>query len=166
MAEQGRPLLGEQEALSRELAKVFATRPQEEWLDRLLAADVPCAPVATYADVGDPTHTVGRHLRANGYLVEAEHRDFGLLRLPGPPTVFTGTPAGPLAGHKPHIGEHTAEVLRTDLGYSDQEAQELVSSGVVPKPDGPYAEENTRAKRREVGLRRAAELRDLKKAKL
>ena len=75
--------------------------------------------VGTYRDVGDPEHTVGKQLYENGYMAEAEHRDYGTLKHPAPATVFSDTPQ-PAPGsreswHAPYVGEHTAAVL-SELG--------------------------------------------------
>lgn len=140
-------------ALIEAVAVEIAQHPQRHWLDLMIANNVPCAPVATYRDVGDETHTVGRHLYANNYMVKGSHRDYGekgQLKWPGVPAAFSDTPS-PVPGpdeswHAPYIGEHTDQIL-AEIGYSDEEAAELVESGAVPKPVGAYAEEASREAR-------------------
>ena len=82
-------------------------------------------------------------------MLTQEHREYGPVKMPGPPTSFSDTPNPTPPAHMAHIGEHTEEVLRRELGYSEEEATALVSSGAVPKPTGPYAEEASREKRTE-----------------
>lgn len=143
-----------QDWLRGEIAKTIATRTQEEWLHRLLAADVPCSPVA-YAELADERNTVGAHLRENGYILAQEHREFGPVKMMGSPNAFSDTPNPTPPAHMAHIGEHTDEVLRKELGYSEEETSALVSSGAVPKPAGPYTEEASREKRAQFAKRLA-----------
>lgn len=156
----------EEAAFRAEIAKEFAKRPREEWLDRMTKADVPVAPIATYAEVGDKDNTVGKHLRANGYMVEAEHRDFGPIRQVGLPVQFSGTPNRPLVAHGPYIGEHNDEVLMRDLGFSETEAAELKSKGVVPKPAGDWSYEGSKEKRQLTAAKLMKERNALAQSKL
>src|SRR5690606_24591471 len=68
------------EALVAELEAAFATRPRDEWLAVLKAADLPCGPVNGYAEVAtDP------QVLANRYIEEIEHPTLGPVRVPGSP---------------------------------------------------------------------------------
>lgn len=132
-----------------EIAAEVAKHSLDHWLRVLVAADVPCSPVSTYAELADEQHTVGRHLHENGFMMKVPHRDFGSLHLVCPPTAFCGTPIQPPSGreswHAPHIGEHNSQILR-ELGYSDAEATEFVRSGAVPAPSGPWEQEARKEK--------------------
>merc|ERR1712080_812355 len=75
----------DQEWLRAEITSEIAKHPQDHWLKVLVDADVPCSPVATYADMIDNTHTVGKHMRINGYITEVKHRDYGPLKVVAPP---------------------------------------------------------------------------------
>jgi crotonobetainyl-CoA:carnitine CoA-transferase CaiB-like acyl-CoA transferase len=102
---------------------VLRTRPAAEWLERLTAEGVPCAPVLTR----------GRMIRhpqvvANGVVVETEHPSAGRLRQARPAARFSATPASIRRGG-PALGEHTSEVL-AELGYSDAEIAALRAEGV------------------------------------
>ena len=57
-----------------------------------------------------------------GYIREREHRDFGKMTFVGCPNVYSDTPNPDLAPHAPYTGEHNAEVLEKDLGFSAAEA--------------------------------------------
>ncbi|MBV9248477.1 MAG: CoA transferase [Acetobacteraceae bacterium] len=85
--------------------EVLRTRPVSEWLDRLTAAGVPCAPVLT-------RNAMIRHpqVEANGIVVETEHSAAGLLRQARPAARFSATQASIRRG-APALGEHTEEIL-------------------------------------------------------
>jgi crotonobetainyl-CoA:carnitine CoA-transferase CaiB-like acyl-CoA transferase len=94
------------------------TRPAAEWLERLTAAGVPCAPVLTRNEV--IRHP---HVREMEIVVETEHPTAGRLRQTRPAARFSRTPAGIRHG-APGLGEHTQQIL-ADLGYSAAEIAEL-----------------------------------------
>src|SRR5581483_6360874 len=56
------------------LEEVFATRTVAEWIERLVANDVPCGPVNTYSALADDPQ-----LAANGYLTTVDHPNLGPL---------------------------------------------------------------------------------------
>jgi crotonobetainyl-CoA:carnitine CoA-transferase CaiB-like acyl-CoA transferase len=97
---------------------VLLTRSAEDWLDRLTAEGVPCAPVLTRsAMIHDP------QVVANDIVVETEHPVAGRLRQARPAARFSRTPA--TVGHGgPALGEHT-EVILAELGYSPAEIAAL-----------------------------------------
>jgi crotonobetainyl-CoA:carnitine CoA-transferase CaiB-like acyl-CoA transferase len=93
-------------------------RTTAEWLQRLTAVGVPCAPVLT-------RNEVIRHPQVldMGIVVESEHPAAGRLRQARPAARFSGTPAGVRRGG-PGLGEHTQEVL-SEIGYSAAEIAEF-----------------------------------------
>ncbi len=105
-------------------AEVLATKTSAEWLARLEAEDVPCAPVLSREQVlRDP------QVAANELIVESDHPHAGPMRQPRPAARFEMTPAQ-LHRPAPLLGEHTVLILR-ELGISAQAAADLRSSGVV-----------------------------------
>jgi crotonobetainyl-CoA:carnitine CoA-transferase CaiB-like acyl-CoA transferase len=106
------------------LTPALKTRTTDEWLDRLGAADILCARVASYADVA-------RHpqVAANAMLAEVAHPVHGRVRMPGFPVNSGRANAVP---HRPApaCGEHTRQVLR-DGGYVDDEVDALLRAGVI-----------------------------------
>jgi crotonobetainyl-CoA:carnitine CoA-transferase CaiB-like acyl-CoA transferase len=94
--------------------ETLLTRPAAEWLERLTAQDVPCAPVLTRSQVIRHPQVI-----ANETLTETDHPNAGHLRQTRPAARFSGTPAGIRFG-APTLGEHTDEIL-AELGYTPAE---------------------------------------------
>jgi formyl-CoA transferase len=92
------------------LDKTFATKTLEEWKEILKGYNVHWSPVRTYLEIS--THP---QASANGYIVEAEHRQMGKIKVTGEPVYMSKTPPKIVAG-APEMGEHTEEIL-LDLGY-------------------------------------------------
>lgn len=104
--------------------EVLSTRSSAEWLERLEAADVACAPVLRRRDV-----VAHPQVLANGTLMENDHPHAGRLRQARPAARFSETP--PTYRHgAPLLGEHTHAVL-VDLGYGDGEINALADAGIV-----------------------------------
>ena len=102
--------------------QALLTRTTADWLERLTAAGVPCAPVLT-------RNEVIRHpqVQEMEILVETEHPAAGRLRQARLAARFSRTPADIRRG-APRLGEHTREILAA-LGYSDAEIAELAGGG-------------------------------------
>jgi crotonobetainyl-CoA:carnitine CoA-transferase CaiB-like acyl-CoA transferase len=90
---------------------VLRTRPADEWIARLEAEDVPCAPVLTRTDAINHPQVV-----ANEIVVETLHHLAGSVRQARPAARFSATPTEHRRGG-PALGEHTAEVLG-EIGYT------------------------------------------------
>ncbi|MEX2081384.1 MAG: CoA transferase, partial [Dehalococcoidia bacterium] len=96
--------------LRGELKDAFSRRPRSEWLQRLVAEEVPCGPVYDYTEVSaDP------QFWENGYLVEVPHPRFEGHRAVGIPVLLSETPSH-VQGVSPELGQHTEQVL-LELGY-------------------------------------------------
>ena len=112
------------EAIGRELAAIFATRPREEWLERLAQHDVPFAPERRLNELDEDPQV--RHL---DLFYELDHPVAGsvrsvhrAIRCDGSREIDFRPP--------PTLGEHTREVL-AGLGLSDDELRGLSSQGVI-----------------------------------
>ena len=111
-------------ALRRELADIFATRTQQEWVDFLLEVDVPGAPVHRVTELpDDPNFT------ARADIVEHDHPIAGPLRLLGSP-INVDAPHAPM-GPAPATGADTDEILRAVLGYDPDRITALRETGTV-----------------------------------
>ncbi len=99
--------------------EVLRARPAAEWLERLTAAGVPCAPVLTRGEmIRDP------QVAATGIVVETEHPVAGRIRGARPAARFSATPAALRLGG-PALGEHSEAIL-AELGYDSANVAALL----------------------------------------
>lgn len=103
---------------------VLKTRTTAEWMERLEAHDVPCAPALTRNQLLSHPQVL-----ASGTLVETVHHTAGRLRQARPAAVFERTPTAIRFG-APRLGEHTDEIL-TSLGYGPSDIAELRAMRVI-----------------------------------
>ncbi|MEA2743580.1 MAG: hypothetical protein QOG25_1951, partial [Acetobacteraceae bacterium] len=103
------------------VGEIIATGDSQGWLDRLDAADVPCAPILKRGEVMDNAQII------NNKLIELMDQPMlGRVRQPRPAALFDLTPAG-IAGPAPRIGEHTDAILM-EAGYTEGEIEDLKTS--------------------------------------
>ncbi|MBF6568345.1 MAG: CoA transferase [Candidatus Binataceae bacterium] len=105
-------------------AEILRTKTSAQWLAALDAAEVPCAPIQTRADLlTDP------QVAANQLIVESVHPHAGPMRQPRPAARFAGTPAE-LRSFAPMLGEHTDVVLEA-AGVAASDRATLRADGVI-----------------------------------
>jgi len=93
------------DALESALAAIFRTEPRAHWLEMLLAADVPAAPIYTLDEtLADPQV---QHL---GMVRDVPHPKLGTVRLVESGARLSDTPTD-IRSAAPAHGEHTAEIL-------------------------------------------------------
>jgi crotonobetainyl-CoA:carnitine CoA-transferase CaiB-like acyl-CoA transferase len=107
-------------ALTQEVLK---TRTTQEWLERLEAEGVPCAPVLTRDQV-----IAHPQVLASGILLESDHPMAGRLRQTRTAARFA-MPTVVRYG-APRLGEHTREVL-SELGLSAADIASLRRQRVI-----------------------------------
>jgi crotonobetainyl-CoA:carnitine CoA-transferase CaiB-like acyl-CoA transferase len=90
-------------------AEVLKSRPTAEWMARLDAEQVPCAPILPLSGVIEHPQIV-----ANELLFESDHPVAGRIRQPRAAARFDRTPTH-LERAAPTLGQHTQEILR-ELG--------------------------------------------------
>ena len=104
--------------------EVLRGRTTEEWIERLEAEDVPCAPVLT-------RHQMIRHpqVAANALIVETEHPRAGWLRQARTPAVFFRHAGGASARRAGPRRLDSSEILLAEAGYSAEEIAALLAMG-------------------------------------
>jgi crotonobetainyl-CoA:carnitine CoA-transferase CaiB-like acyl-CoA transferase len=99
-------------------------RMTAEWLERLDAADVPCAPILRRGEIIQNEQVVAR-----GIIAEFEQPAVGRVRQPRPAARFEVSEAV-IGGPAPRVGEHSREVLR-ELGYSEVDIDRMANERAV-----------------------------------
>uniref|UniRef100_A0AAQ5XAY3 Succinyl-CoA:glutarate-CoA transferase n=1 Tax=Amphiprion ocellaris TaxID=80972 RepID=A0AAQ5XAY3_AMPOC len=96
-----------------------------DWLRRFQGSGVPVGPINSIQEVfAEP------QVKHNGLIQEMQHPAAGLIAVPGPAVRFSSfSPSGPTP--PPLIGQHTVQVLRDTLSYSDDVIKALLESGAV-----------------------------------
>ncbi len=94
------------EALADALGAVFRTRPAAEWLERLEAAGVPCAPVNTVADVVREPQVAARHM-----VLDVADPQIGALRVAGNPIKLSDVPERTERRAPPELDRDRAAIL-------------------------------------------------------
>jgi crotonobetainyl-CoA:carnitine CoA-transferase CaiB-like acyl-CoA transferase len=110
------------------LRRAVASRPRAEWLDLLKAAGIPAAPINTLDEALDHPQLAHREATA-----DLEVPGQGVTRVVLGPFRFDGARRSETA-LPPTLGQDTAEVLRTVLGYSDERLGALTSVGAFGPP--------------------------------
>ncbi len=111
--------------LTQMLQSVFQRGTVNEWVERLVAAGVPCGPVNDIAAVfGDP------QVQARGLRMEVEHPAAGTLGLVASPLRLSASPVS-YRLPPPLLGEHTDEVLGELLGMTPAELASLREAAII-----------------------------------
>jgi crotonobetainyl-CoA:carnitine CoA-transferase CaiB-like acyl-CoA transferase len=107
-------------------AEWCATRDPEAAAAELRGAGIPAtAMVPGYLTLDDP------QLRARGFFEAIDHLHVGRQEYPTWPMRMSAGPATYWTGPAPTLGEHTEEVLREELGVTDEEIARLRDAHVI-----------------------------------
>ncbi len=96
----------------------------ENWMQRLGAHDVPCAPVLTRDQV-----YAHPQVQANGTVIENDHPQAGRVRQARTPARFSNTPTDPPNPAR-RLGEDTRAVL-AQAGYEPDAIAEMIAQGIA-----------------------------------
>jgi crotonobetainyl-CoA:carnitine CoA-transferase CaiB-like acyl-CoA transferase len=106
-------------------ASEFLKQPVKHWLDELEKVGVPSGPINDFAQVfADP------HVRERGMEVKVEHPFEPSLSLIRNAITFSGTPVTDYRA-PPTLGQHTREVLSSQLGFDDSKIEALKTQKII-----------------------------------
>ncbi len=100
------------------------TRSKHDAMKELEHVDVPCGPILSMEELA-----ADASLRATGTVVEVNHPKRGSYLTVGNPIKMSDHNVDVV--RSPLLGEHTAEILRMDLGFSEAEATRIMASGAT-----------------------------------
>ena len=106
------------------MAEYIGQHTTAEWLERLDASDVPCAPILRRGEIIHNEQVVAR-----GIIAEFDQPKVGRVRQPKPAARFEINEAA-IGGPAPRVGEHSRDVLR-ELGYDDGAIDKMVAERSV-----------------------------------
>jgi crotonobetainyl-CoA:carnitine CoA-transferase CaiB-like acyl-CoA transferase len=112
------------DALNEQLTPIFRAGKRDDWLRRLIAKDVPAAPINTLDEVfADP------QVKTYGFPIEVEHPQMGKMQLIGNAVDMSRTPPT-IDRPPPVLGEQTEEILSA-LGLDAVAIATLRAKGAV-----------------------------------
>ena len=109
------------------ISEKMRTKTTKEWSELFEKADVPYSPINTIRDIcEDP------HIRHRNMLVEIDQPEAGKMKITGSPIHLSETP-GAVYAPAPLLGQHTDEILKGILNYSEEDIKELKRQGIINK---------------------------------
>ncbi|MEK6592271.1 MAG: formyl-CoA transferase [Pseudomonadota bacterium] len=109
------------------ITKFASNYTKREFMAILNPLDVPCGPIMSTEDLAEDEHIRGRDM-----YVELDHPQRGKWWNVGMPIKLSDSPAR--IERSPLLGEHTEEILKSVLDYSDEQIGKLKSAGAFSAP--------------------------------
>jgi formyl-CoA transferase len=109
------------------------TKTKFELMDLLNKYDIPCGPILSMKEIAEEPS-----LRETGTIVEVDHPTRGKYLSVGNPIKLSDSPAE--VRRSPLLGEHTEEILRDVLGYSEADVRRIRGAGAVGESASHAAE--------------------------
>jgi formyl-CoA transferase len=100
---------------------------KREMMEILNELDVPCGPIMSTGDLADDVHVRGREM-----YVELDHPQRGKWYNIGMPIKLSASPAK--VKRSPTLGEHTDEILKEVLGWTDAKIAAGKEAGAFTAP--------------------------------
>ncbi|MEM0943910.1 MAG: formyl-CoA transferase [Pseudomonadota bacterium] len=100
------------------------TKTKFEVMDICNPLDIPVGPILSMKEIVED-----EGLQATGTIVKVDHPERGPYWTVGCPVKLSGSPVE--VTRSPLLGEHTEEILRDVLGYSDDEVLSIAGTGAV-----------------------------------
>src|SRR6201991_390972 len=100
------------------------TKTKFEVMDICNAHDIPVGPILSMKEVAEE-----KSLRKTGTVVEVDHPTRGKYLTVGNPVKMSDSLTE--VKRSPLLGEHTEEILRKELGYTEQDIAEIKTSGAI-----------------------------------
>jgi crotonobetainyl-CoA:carnitine CoA-transferase CaiB-like acyl-CoA transferase len=114
------------EEVKRIVEEWTRTRSVRDVVDFLLSRTIPCAPLYTVKDVVEDPHIAD----ARRMIREVEHPVAGIMKVIGSPINLSETPAE-VRSAAPLLGQHSAEVLKDILDYSEDRIEALKKEKII-----------------------------------
>jgi formyl-CoA transferase len=109
------------------------TKTKFEAMEILNKYDIPCGPILSMKEIAEDLS-----LRETGTVVEVDHPTRGKYLTVGNPIKLSDSISE--VSRSPLLGEHTEEILRDVLGYSDKDVTEIKGSGAITAAEKSRAE--------------------------
>ncbi|MBN1664960.1 MAG: CoA transferase [Deltaproteobacteria bacterium] len=114
-----------QKKVMKKFEKILGNKTTEEWMRILEDAGVPCGPMNYGVTLFHDPHALAQDM-----VWSLDNPVSGPYKMMGNPVKFTKTPIKPTAG-APALGQHTAEVLKKHLRFTDKKIAELKEQKVI-----------------------------------
>jgi formyl-CoA transferase len=109
------------------IEKWTMTKTKFEVMNMCNPLDIPVGPILSMKEIAEEAS-----LRHSGTVVEVDHPTRGKYLTVGNPVKMSDSVTE--VRRSPLLGEHTDEVLRNELGYSESEVADIKASGAVTAP--------------------------------
>jgi len=107
------------------IADKFRQQPSSTWLEKLGVRGVPVGPINTIEDVFGEDYALERNL-----VRRLSRTDVGDIPTVANPVRFSGTPVS-YRFAPPRLGEHTTDILTSELGFTAEQVDALRQSGAI-----------------------------------
>ncbi len=106
------------------VSPIISQKTMAEWMELLVEAGIPSGPINAVDRALEDPQVLAREM-----VVEMEHAKGEKMKVPANPLKMSDT--SPSYNPPPAIGQHTEEILRGILGYSEEQIEVLRNDGVI-----------------------------------